>query len=183
MYFPLFLDLSQKEILVVGAGRIACRRIHTLYGFAGHIAVVAPHIPEKLHIKSLISCDHKYSSRDRIKEMPVESDGYAERNITRISTIERCFEEADLDGKDLVLAATDDAILNCKIHDLCHERGIPVNVCSDAGLCDFQFPSIVEAGSVVIGINAGGKNHALVKETRRQIEQLFETKDFQSKYS
>ena len=42
MYFPLFIDLSQKNILVVGAGTIAARRIRTLCGFAGTITVCAP---------------------------------------------------------------------------------------------------------------------------------------------
>ncbi|MCC8137496.1 MAG: bifunctional precorrin-2 dehydrogenase/sirohydrochlorin ferrochelatase [Clostridiales bacterium] len=155
MYFPLFIDLSEKEILVIGAGHIASRRVHLLCGFAGHITIVAPQIAD---------------------------DFAAPDTDTKITMVKRCFTESDLDGVDLVLAATDDRHLNRKVFDLCHTRGIPVNVCSDSGLCDFQFPSIVENGAVVIGINASGRDHRLVKETRKQVESLFPDPQFKSKY-
>ena len=47
-YFPLFVDLSGKNVLVVGAGKIASRRIRTLRGFTEHITVVAPEIAPEL---------------------------------------------------------------------------------------------------------------------------------------
>ena len=82
----------------------------------------------------------------------------------------RAFEPSDLDGRHLVLAATDDAGLNRRIAEICRAKGIPVNDCSDRKFCDFQFPSVVRDEDVVIGINASGKNHRLVKETRQSIE-------------
>ncbi|MCD7716390.1 MAG: bifunctional precorrin-2 dehydrogenase/sirohydrochlorin ferrochelatase [Lachnospiraceae bacterium] len=155
MYFPLFVDLSEKEILVVGAGHIAARRVRSLCGFAGHITVVAPQISDE------------FSAPD---------------TDTKITMVTKCFTEPDLEGKDLVLAATDDRALNRKIFDLCRARGIPVNVCSDSGLCDFQFPSIVESGAVVVGINASGRDHHLVKETRKRVETLLFDERFHSRY-
>ncbi|MCD8015414.1 MAG: bifunctional precorrin-2 dehydrogenase/sirohydrochlorin ferrochelatase [Lachnospiraceae bacterium] len=150
MYFPLFVDLSDKRILVVGAGQIARRRICVLEDFALHITVVAPNVSVKEN--------------------------------SRLTIIRRCFEEPDLDGMDIVLAATDNAALNRHIGEACKKRGILVNVCTDLHDCDFQFPSIVENGSVVIGINASGQNHHLVKETRKKIEALFEEEEIQSRY-
>ncbi|MCD7762027.1 MAG: bifunctional precorrin-2 dehydrogenase/sirohydrochlorin ferrochelatase [Lachnospiraceae bacterium] len=155
MYFPLFIDLSEKEILVIGAGHIASRRVRSLCGFAGRITVVAPQISD---------------------------DFFVPDTDTKINTVTRCFTESDLEGKDLVLAATDDRELNRHIFELCRARCIPVNVCSDSELCDFQFPSIVENGAVVIGINASGRDHHLVKETRKRVESLFHDPQFKSKY-
>ena len=44
MYFPIFIDLSDREILMVGGGTIAARRVKSLCGFAGRITVVAPEV-------------------------------------------------------------------------------------------------------------------------------------------
>ena len=73
---------------------------------------------------------------------------------------------------DLVLAATNDRKLNSRIGELCREQGIPVNVCSRKEDCDFFFPSVIQKGDLVIGINASGKNHSLVKRTRQEMEEF-----------
>ena len=142
-YFPLFADLSDKRILIVGAGMIAARRLRVLCAFAGQITVTAPRVSEEVELLL-----EEYSFR----------------------LLKRPFRESDLDTAQLVLAATDDASLNCRIAKLCRQRNIPVNDCSDRRNCDFQFPSVVCSGDVVIGINASGKDHRLVKETRKKIE-------------
>lgn len=143
MYFPVFVDLTEKNILIVGGGKIASRRMHSLLGFAKHMTVV--------------SCQFT----DEILKMADE---------TSVRLVHRPFEAGDLCGRDLVLAATDDAGLNRRIYEDCKKQGIPVNVCSDQSLCDFQFPSILVDEDVVIGLNASGQNHRRVKETRQKLE-------------
>lgn len=144
MYFPIFLDLSDSEILVVGAGRIASRRIRVLREFAGHITVTAPEI-----------------SRETER---MASEGGP------VTLLRRKFAPEDLDGKTLVLAATDDPELNRSIALQSRERGIPVNNCSDQGLCDFQFPSVICFDGITAGLNASGRDHRLVREARRRVE-------------
>ena len=76
------------------------------------------------------------------------------------------FCEQDLEELNqffLVIAATDDPAVNDHIVQLCHERHIPVNHAGDQTQCDFQFPAIVQKGPVVIGVNANGKDHGLVR--------------------
>ena len=145
MYFPVFIDLSEKKILVVGGGAIASRRVRTLSGFAGHITVQAPEISEE--IRSL-------------------AEGFP------VTLREEVFFPEILSGMDLVLAATNDRKLNSRIGELCREQGIPVNVCSRKEDCDFFFPSVIQKGDLVIGINASGKNHSLVKRTRQEMEEF-----------
>lgn len=144
MYFPLFVDLSQKNILVVGAGTIAARRIRTLCGFAGTITVCAPQI------------------KPEIREL---SEKYP------IRLVEECYTEALLDTADLVLAATDDHELNREIVTAAKARNIPANSCSEKELCDFYFPSIVTKNELVIGLTASGTDHGLVKRTRMELEE------------
>ena len=144
-YFPLFLDLSNKDILFVGGGAIASRRIHALEPFADRITVVAP-----------------------------EADGSILEltEAGEVSWIMREFEEEDLEGRDIVFAATNDKELNADIAVACRERGITVNVSSDKDLCDFYFPGIVQQGETVIGVSASGKDHKKARRVRERIQEV-----------
>ena len=139
--FPLFVDLSDTPVLVVGAGKIASRRIRTLADFAGNITVVAPEIAPE-----------------------------AEKLPARLCR--RTFEEADLNGMGLVVAATDDDALNARIAALCRERKIPVNVSTDHTLCDFYFPGVARKGELVAGVTAGGTDHRAARELTERIREL-----------
>ena len=139
-YFPMFVDLSHKRALVVGAGSIAARRVKTLAVFCDDITVVAPAIDPGL-----------------------EGPG--------VTLIRRPYMPSDLDGMDLVLAATDDHALNAGIAAACRERGVPVNVASDQRLCDFFFPGVAVSGPVVAGITASGTDHALARRATEAVRE------------
>lgn len=81
----------------------------------------------------------------------------------------RRFQEEDLEGAVLVLAATDDKELNSLVAELCRERGIPVNSCSDRTQCDFYFPGIARRENLVIGVTASGKDHRLAATVAGQL--------------
>ena len=141
--FPMFVDISEWKILVVGAGKIAQRRIETLLQFASSITVIAPECSEK------------------IRQWAQEG---------RICLKTRAYAPQDLEGMRIVCAATNQNALNEKIGQECRKRGILVNVCSDQTLCDFHFPGVVLKEELTIGINASGKNHRKAKEARIAIE-------------
>lgn len=144
-YFPLFVNLTEKKILVVGAGRVAGRRIRVLSEFAGNITVVAP------------------DATAEVEEMAAAGT---------IRLLHREFVPDDLAQKDLVLVATDSDERNARIGNLCKTRQIPVNVSSDPAMCDFFFPGVVVNHPFVVGITAGGKDHAGVKQLRQDIQDL-----------
>ena len=134
MYFPLFVDISEKKILVAGAGKIAARRVETLLPFAGSI--------KKWEREGKICCER------------------------------RPFVESDLEGADIVLAATDREEINTRIWEACKRKGIPVNTADKKERCDFYFPSIVKKDNLVIGINSSGTQPEKVREMRKKIEKL-----------
>ena len=105
-YFPVFIDLSGKKVVVIGAGRIAARRIRTLLDFGPDITVVAPEISGELR---------------------------QEETAGRLCIRERAFREEDLDGAALVLTVTGDDSLNAQVCRLCRERHIPVNNAGESG--------------------------------------------------
>lgn len=151
-YFPMFVNLEGKKIVVFGAGRIALRRIRTLQFFRAKILVVAPGIPKEVQMEM----------------NALEQDG-------SILYKKKVFEEQDLDeGADMVLAATGDLQVNEQIYHLCKERGIPVNTASDRRLCDFYFPAVAENGEIVAGITGNGKNHKKVAAAAAGIREYLE---------
>ena len=89
---------------------------------------------------------------------------------------ERPYRDGDLEGADLVLACTDDADLNAAIAARCRERGIPVNVASNRALCDFLFPGIARRNNLVVGVTAGGEDHALAKRVTGEIREYLQHK-------
>ncbi len=150
-FFPFFVDIREKKVVVIGAGKIAARRIRTLTEFCPSILVVASEVSAP------------------VQEM-------AEEKL--ITLRQKAYDREDLYGADMVLAATNDAKLNDEIHSVCKCLGIWVNVCSDQTKCDFQFPGIVKERDVVIGINAGGTDHHKVKKIREYIEEVFTKGDW-----
>ena len=137
----MFIDLTGKNIMVAGGGTIALRRVRTLLKFGADIHVIAPELCEEL--------------------VQMEEEG-------KITAEYRAYRTGDIDGAQIVLAATDDHEVNRRIWEECQASGIIVNVADDKSLCDFYFPSVTD--DTVIGINCGGMDHAKVKETRIKIE-------------
>ena len=144
-FFPLFVDLSEKNVLVVGAGHIASRRTAAILPFAGRVTVVAPEVSPALE--------------------ELAADG-------RITLLRRDFRAEDVRDAQLVLTATGDAQLDKTVVGLCRERGIPVNAASDKALCDFHFPGLARRENIVVGVNAGGSDHKAARAVTEQIREL-----------
>lgn len=144
-YFPLFVNLSGKKIIVFGGGGIACRRIQTLLDFNSLLTVIAPR---------------------------VHSDIYRLAEDKKLNLAEKSYEKGDCRGADLVLAATDSRSVNREIFMECNEYKIPVNVADCKEECDFYFPAIIKENFLVMGITASGNNHKLVKDTAEKLRNL-----------
>lgn len=144
-FLPLFFKLTNKKCLVVGGGEVAVRKATLLAGAHGKVLVVAEVISAAM--------------RDFVKQ-----EGCACR--------ERKFELADLDGVQLVIAATDNRSLNKDISRLAHERNLPVNVVDDPDLCSFILPAIIDRSPVVVAVSSGGKSPVLARLIRSRLETL-----------
>lgn len=157
-YFPLFVSLQGKKILIVGAGKIAARRATVLVEFGALVTVVAPEIDNEEKIERNRSGNPELTCKTVSVTKLEESDRLIwKRHPFGAQDIK------DLEESFLVIAATDDPVVNDDVVRLCRERGILVNHAGDQSQCDFQFPAIVRKDPVVIGVNAGGKDHGLVK--------------------
>lgn len=145
LYFPLFVDIREKQILVFGGGVIASRRVSVLMGFGGRIRVIAP------------KCSREIAALAAEGQLEYEERGY---------------ELGEIREPYLVLATTNNPEINGQIYEECKRKGILVNVASDQKKSDFFFPGIATRGSMVIGITAGGKDHRKAKEVTEDIRKL-----------
>lgn len=144
----MFVDLSEKNVVIAGGGRIAARRAEVLHHFGARIHVIAPQICteiERLEERNEVICDR------------------------------RPFEMSDAEGAHIVLAATNDAARNAYIGRWCKEHGIVVNVADNKEMCDFFFPAVVEREEITVGITSGGTNHKKVKEVREKIAKAMQS--------
>lgn len=88
--------------------------------------------------------------------------------------MEAAFDELQMPPALLVLAATDDRAVNHSIAEACRCAGVPVNNASDQTDCDFHFPAVAVRDELVVGVNAGGSDHGLVKRVAAAIRVLLE---------
>ncbi|MDO5538464.1 MAG: bifunctional precorrin-2 dehydrogenase/sirohydrochlorin ferrochelatase [Eubacteriales bacterium] len=146
-YFPMFVDLSEKRVYVVGAGTIAKRRIRSLCGFSDQLTVIAPEVNPELN--------------------EMEKNG-------QISILRKKYESSDITDAHIVIAATNDHRTNDEIYRFCRERNILVNVCSDKNKCDFYFPGLALKEDVVVGVTANGTNHKKAKAVVEKIREMLQ---------
>ena len=143
-YFPFFVDVENKNCLVVGGGVVALRKIEKLLPFNPNITVVSP----KVH-KEILS-------------------------IENINIIKRKFDFNDLKEKSFVITATDDKVLNKEIYNSCKENNIPVNTVDDKDNCSFIFPALARNNGVTVAISTSGKSPLYAKYLRKKIENLIQ---------
>ncbi len=142
-YFPAFVDLKGKKVVVVGSGKVAERKIEKLLPFEPRIRVISPRITEG------------------IREL---------HNQGKIEITLRKVRLADIKGAFLVIVAVDDIKLQKRIYQYCKRRGILCNSVDSINYCSFVFPALVVKGDVVIGISTSGKVPALSRAIREHIE-------------
>src|SRR5262249_37189309 len=119
--FPIYLKLQDRHCLVVGAGTIAAPKIDSLLRAGAQVTVVAPRATEAIEQK--------------------HADGELEWH-------ERVFANEDLDGKFLVVAATDVQAVNHAVAEAARQRNVLCNSVDDPPDCDFFYPSVVQRGDL-----------------------------------
>ena len=142
---PLFFNLNNKTVLIVGGGDIAYRKAQLMAKAKAKLVVIAKHFKAEF-LDFLQSYDHVF--------------------------VQKSFEPADLNGHApaLVIGATDDYEVNLTIHRASKAYGVPVNIVDTPDLCDYIFPAIVDRNPIVIGVSSNGKAPVLARLIRAKIE-------------
>lgn len=145
--FPIFADLQDRLVLVVGGGAVAERKTIALLEACADVVVGAPELTPALSA--------------------LAAEG-------RIRHLAGRFDPAWLDEVWLVIAATDDRSANAAVSDAARARRIFANVVDDPELSSFQVPSIVDRSPVIVAISSSGVAPVLARRIRERIESLFD---------
>jgi precorrin-2 dehydrogenase/sirohydrochlorin ferrochelatase len=144
--YPVMLDMAGRLAVVVGGGRVAERKVGALLEAGAAVRVVGPTLTEALAARA--------------------AEGH-------IDWRQRRFAAGDLAGAALAFAATDRREVNAAVLAEARAAGVPCNVADDPGGCDFQVPSVVRRGDLVIAVSTGGASPAVARRVRQALEERF----------
>lgn len=150
-YFPMFVDMTERECLIVGGGNVAYRKVMVMLDFGAKVTVVAEDICEEL------------------RKLTIDDTANKENRIT---FIKRRFERKDCDGMEMVIAATDDNALNHEIAEYCKAKGIMVNAVDQKADCSFIFPSYIKEKNLVAAFSSGGNSPVLTQYLKGKEQEI-----------
>jgi len=142
-YYPLFLEMKGRPCLVVGGGQVAQRKVEGLLAAEAAVTVVSPDLTPGL--------------------ATLKKEG-------RIRHRQREYQQGDLEGFSIVVAATADKATNARVAQDARAGGALVNAVDDPASCDFILPSVVRRGEVALAVSTGGLSPALARRLREELE-------------
>jgi len=142
---PIFINITNRPCVVIGGGEVASRKVTMLLKANAAITLYSPDICHELQ---------------------------ALADTGKITYINANFEESQLAGACLVIAATDVAAVNIAVSIAAKAQNIPVNIVDSPELCTFTMASIVERSPIVIAISSEGTAPVLARYIRTKIETM-----------
>jgi siroheme synthase-like protein len=146
--YPVFLKLETLNVLIIGGGGAGTEKLHFMMKNSPNAKV------------TLIAAEVSEEINEIVK------------HHSSVSLFRRNFETQDLNDRDIVIVATDDAALNKEIRNQAKARKILVNVADTPDLCDFYLGSIVTKGDLKIAISTNGKSPTFAKRFREVLEEI-----------
>ncbi len=144
-YLPLFVDLRSRKVVLIGGGVIAARKAELLIKANAELVVISPSLCSQL--------EEEYQQNKFIWQQENYQPNY-------------------LDDAYLVIAATDDELLNKKVFHDANARKIFVNVVDNQPLCSFIVPSIIDRSPVIVAVSSGGTAPVLARLLREKLETM-----------
>ena len=141
-YYPLFFDLSDRSVLVIGGGRLALEKVEGLLAAEACVTVVAPTLIEELA---------------------------ALRVSGQIEHQARAYRSGDMQGRALIMVAGDDSSDNAALHADARAVGVPLNAADDPANCDFILPAVVRQPPLTLAISTGGGSPAMARRVREEL--------------
>jgi precorrin-2 dehydrogenase/sirohydrochlorin ferrochelatase len=145
-YYPVHLNINNRNCLVVGGGGVGTRKVKTLLDCGARVTVVSLEVSPQL------------------RDLAASGD---------IIVAERSYQSDDLCGMFLVIGATDDEKLNKQISSDADRLNTLCNIADRPKVCNFILPSIVQREDLVITVSTSGQSPALAKKLRKALENQF----------
>jgi precorrin-2 dehydrogenase / sirohydrochlorin ferrochelatase len=142
-YYPIYIDIEDRDVVIIGGGNVCARKAETMMKYGARVTIVSPGFTEEI----------EQWARDG-----------------KLALKRKHYEDADLEGANLVIASTDQQNVNEQVAADARRRRIPVNVVDVTPLCEFIVPAIIESGSIQIAVSTGGKSPALARTLKEDLQ-------------
>ena len=140
LYYPVFLDLRGRRVVVIGGGAMGEEKVTRLMPYGSQVVVVSPDVTDEVS--------------------KLAQDGQVE--WTR-----RLYRGGDLEGAFIAIVAdTSDDAVNQAVSEEARERNVPLNVADVTDLCTWITPSVARRGEVIVATSTGGASPALARRFR-----------------
>lgn len=148
--FPMFFDIREKSIVVVGGGKIAQRRVETLLKYGAYITLIAPEQTDKL--KAL-------------------------GESKKINILSKSYTHGDLEGAFLAVAATDSQEVNNEVYLEATRNQMHISVADNKAKCSFYFPAVIQHENISIGMVSDGNSHKKTVELAKELRNYLQLKN------
>ena len=152
MWFPLFINLENKKILVIGGGKVATKKIEKILEYGANITVVTENVVEEKLLQ--------------LENVKIENNQKIENDKAKIEKLVK--------GYFLVIAATDNEELNENIANVCDSNGMLVNNVSSKIKMNAMFGGIVKNNEFQIAISTSGKNCKRSRAMKSEIQKVLD---------
>lgn len=152
MWFPLFINLENKKVLVIGGGKVAAKKIEKILEYGADITVVTENLVEEKLLK--------------LENVKIENNQKIENDKAKIEKLVK--------GYFLVIAATDNEELNENIANVCDSNGMLINNVSSKVNMNAMFGGIVKNSEFQIAISTSGKNCKRSRAMKSEIQKVLD---------
>src|SRR5579872_138109 len=145
--FPVFLKLNDLHTVLIGAGNVGLEKLTAIVTNSpkARVTVIATEFSPEVHTMASV--------------------------YNGVKVVQKSFVDTDLDSADIVVAATNDNVLNTYIRESAHERKLLVNIADKPELCDFYLGSIVQKGDLKLAISTNGKSPTVAKRLKEVLNE------------
>lgn len=148
-YYPIFLNVKDRPVIVIGGGRVASRKIRTLLQAGANITVISPKLNSAL-------LDMEKRQQIKIRHRP--------------------YQQGDLQDAFLVFTATDKTGVNQAVAEEAKEAGICINVADRSTPGDFIVPAIFSEKELTVAVSTHGENPTVAVATRDRLKKYLRSK-------
>ena len=152
MWFPLFVNLKNKKVLVIGGGKVAFKKIIKIMEYEADITVIAENIAEEKLLE--------------LKNLKIENNRKIENNKDEIEKLVKEYF--------FVIATTDNEELNENIAEICDSKGILINNASSKTKMNVMFGGIVKNDEFQIAVSTSGKNCRRSRAMKSEIQKILD---------
>ncbi|SET84976.1 precorrin-2 dehydrogenase/sirohydrochlorin ferrochelatase family protein [Thalassotalea agarivorans] len=142
-YFPIFIDQSKLNVIIIGGGSVAARKVELYLKATQNITVMAAALTER--VQQLVKSNN-------------------------ISHIAQNYQPGHLQPFTIVIAATDDEAVNKAVAEECQQLDKWVNVVDQPAICDFITPAIIDRDPMIVALSSSGSSPLLLRQLKEQIE-------------